>query len=132
MIKAYDEKATFETNDLKCWADQGVLLLNAALSVLEHKPGSLTAFWAPVVIDILNEVYLRNADAVFLSFGAHAEKIVNAVAMMSPYHVRCYHPAYIARRKMRGDQVKPNPFKEVNRMLEQSKRDPINWSTWKT
>jgi len=129
IISSWNKNSNFMSNNLQKWVDQGVLLMNSALSVEEHKAGSLQDEWAPVVVEILREVHVRNPKAVFLSFGKKAEAIVKAAAPMTHLHVQCYHPSYIARTGYDIEKIKPNPFAQVNEMLKSVEKKPIDWNT---
>ena len=47
------EKALGKKPDFDNWANQGVLLLNASLSVLQGKPGSHMKYWLPFTKEVL-------------------------------------------------------------------------------
>jgi uracil-DNA glycosylase len=113
------------TGDLTGWAQQGVLLLNAVLTVRSSKPASHTGRgWEHVTdaaIRALNDLPMR---VVFLLWGAYARQ--KAVLVTHPQHVvlEAGHPSPMNPRGFRGTR----PFSATNDALTQAGREPIDWS----
>jgi uracil-DNA glycosylase len=111
--------------DLTGWAAQGVLLLNAVLTVRSGKPASHTARgWEHVTdaaIHALNDAPER---VVFLLWGAYARQ--KAALVTSPRHVvlEAGHPSPMNPRGFRGTR----PFSTCAAALAEAGRPSIDWS----
>lgn len=92
------DKENFNT-DLSRWVDQGVLLLNTALTVVEKTPGSHAEIWRPFtqfVVDQLTEV---RRDIIFLAWGKQAQSFTEKIHFAKHFVFSCEHPAAAAREK---------------------------------
>jgi uracil-DNA glycosylase len=112
--------------DLTGWAGQGVLLLNAVLTVRSGKPASHTGRgWEHVTdaaIRALNDAPDR---VVFLLWGAYSRQ--KAPLVTAPQHVviEAGHPSPMNPRGFLGTR----PFSSCNQALREAGRAPIDWST---
>lgn len=67
---------------LLAWARQGVLLLNTCLTVEDGEPASHAGFgWEALTDQIVRAVVQRTEPAVFLLWGAHAQKVAAAAGL---------------------------------------------------
>lgn len=109
---------------LENWANQGVLLLNSALTVTLHKPNSNIDLWRPFICNFLEELGKKNSGLVYILFGTIAETFTPYINHKENYVLLEGHPAYYARchREM-PDRV----FKEANRYLLSHYNYKINW-----
>ena len=114
-----------EHNSLKPWAKQGVLLLNAVLTVEEHKPTShKDRGWenfTDAVIKVLNE---RDKPIVFILWGAYARSKKNYIT--NPIHlvIESAHPSpFSARNGFFGSK----PFSKTNEFLKKNGKKEIDW-----
>ena len=65
--------------DLRAWAMQGVLLLNSALTVDEHKPGSHSDIgWNNFIFDVI-DLLNKKGSVVFMLWGNNAKKYLNRI-----------------------------------------------------
>ena len=63
------------TGDLERWAEQGVLLLNATLTVRASSPGShQNKGWETFTDEVIRAISAQRANLVFLLWGAYAQK----------------------------------------------------------
>ncbi len=122
-------------NDLGCkvpnngclipWAEQGVLLLNAVLTVRAHEPNSHKGKGWEVFTDaVLKKVNEKEDRVVFLLWGAYAQK--KAVLIDTERHVilQSAHPSPLsAKRGFFGSK----PFSAINAALEEADEKPIDW-----
>lgn len=74
-----DQALNFKTpnhGDLSLWANQGVLLLNATLTVVEKKPNSheKTSGWGEFTDFVIQEISNKKTGVVFLLWGNFAIK----------------------------------------------------------
>jgi uracil-DNA glycosylase len=61
------------TGNLAAWVEQGIFLLNTALTVEESRPGSHAALWCDFTDDVIRFVAKNNATCIFLLLGNHAK-----------------------------------------------------------
>ena len=115
--------------DLTSWAQQGVLLLNSALSVEDGKAGShARKGWQRVTDAVVEAVAKGPHPVAFILWGNHAqEKAARIPALTDPRHLRheSVHPSPLsARRGFFGSR----PFSRVNDFLQAKGRAPVDWS----
>ena len=113
-------------NSLKPWAKQGVLLLNAVLTVEEHKPASHKGkgweIFTDDVIDILNK---RENPIVFILWGAFARSKKSLITNKQHYIIESAHPSpFSARNGFFGSK----PFSKTNKFLREKGLEEIDWS----
>ncbi len=115
-----------ESNSLKKWANQGVLLLNAVLTVEEHKPTSHKdkgwEIFTDHVIKIINE---KTTPVVFILWGAYARKKKELIT--NPIHliIESAHPSpFSAYNGFFGSK----PFSKANNFLKKNNIKEIDWS----
>ena len=114
-----------EHNSLKPWAKQGVLLLNAVLTVEEHKPTShKDKGWeqfTDAVIQILNK---KEEPIVFILWGSYARS--KKAFITNPKHliIESAHPSpFSARNGFFGSK----PFSRTNEFLRKTNQKEIDW-----
>jgi uracil-DNA glycosylase len=108
------------------WAQQGVLLLNAVLTVEDGKAASHQGKgWEQFtdrVIQVLNE---KKTGLVFVLWGAYAQKKAAFVDRRSHFVIESPHPSPLsAHRGFFGTK----PFSRINHYLTQKGERPIDWS----
>ena len=111
--------------DLTPWAEQGVLLLNATLTVRRAQAGShQQRGWEPFtdrIIQVLNE---RKEALVFILWGSYAKAKGAFVDRKRHCVLTAPHPSPLsAHRGFFGSQ----PFSQTNRFLEKTGQTPIRW-----
>lgn len=114
-----------EHGDLTGWAKQGVLLLNASLSVEAHKPQSHSKLgWQQFtdhVIDCVNE---HPEPIVFMLWGASARSKSTRLDQSRHLILQAPHPSPLsAHRGFLGCQH----FSQANAFLEKAGRGTIRW-----
>ena len=114
-----------EANSLKPWAKEGVLLLNAVLTVQEHMPTShKDKGWETFtdnVIKILNE---RKEPIVFILWGTYARNKKELITNPQHYVIESPHPSpFSARTGFFGSK----PFSKTNEFLKSKGIKEINW-----
>jgi uracil-DNA glycosylase len=107
------------------WAEQGVLLLNAVLTVEESKPQSHANIgWEKFtdrVIQILND---KKSGLVFLLWGAYAQKKGEMIDPMKHYVLKAAHPSPFSVKGFLSCQH----FSKANEYLKKMGQEPIDWS----
>lgn len=121
-------------NDLGCtipnngylvpWAEQGVMLLNAVLTVREHKPTSHKDMgWETFTDAVIRALSARPQPLVFLLWGAYAQKKIKLIDEKRHRIVTAAHPSPLSYKKFLGSKC----FSAVNRALEELGETPIDW-----
>lgn len=110
---------------LKPWADQGVLLLNASLTVRAGVANSHRnigwEIFTDRVIQILNE---REKAVIFILWGANARSKKKYITNKQHYIIESTHPSPLsAHNGFFGSK----PFSKANAILESLGETPINW-----
>lgn len=112
--------------DLTYWAQQGVLLLNSALTVREGEPNShQNQGWeqfTDAVIDVINE---QTEHTVFILWGSKAQKKGKYIHADKHLILTAVHPSPLAAN--RGGFFGTKPFSKTNDYLRQHGRTPIDW-----
>ena len=112
---------------LASWAQQGVLLLNAVLTVRESQPNSHKGrgweIFTDAVIKKLNE---RQKPMVFILWGANAKAKEALLTNNRHLILTGSHPSPLAAHTgFFGGQY----FSRANRFLELENQEPINWAS---
>ena len=114
-----------ETGDLIPWADQGVLLLNAVLTVRAGEAGSHAGKgWEEFTDAAIEALNAKDSRVVFVLWGAYARKKARLVT--APHHVvlESAHPSPLSAKKFFGTR----PFSAVNKALADTGLAEIDWS----
>lgn len=110
--------------DLSDWAEQGVLLLNTSLTVIESQANSMAKLWEPFtdsVIRLLNE---QEWPIVFVLWGNNARKKKSIIDMSRHYVIESAHPSPLsANRGFFGSK----PFSKTNQILKRLGENEICW-----
>jgi uracil-DNA glycosylase len=108
------------------WAHQGVLLLNAVLTVRAHNAGShANKGWETFTDQVIRAVNNKPEPVVFILWGAYARK--KKVLIDASHHtiIESAHPSPLsAHNGFFGSR----PFSRANAALVAASRDPIDWS----
>lgn len=107
------------------WAEQGVLMLNAVLTVDEGKPGSHKKLgwhrFTDTVIEKLNE---REQGVVFVLWGNFAIGKKKLISNLQHRIIESVHPSPLsANRGFLGSK----PFSQINHCLAELGQTPIDW-----
>ncbi len=115
-----------ELNSLKPWAKQGVLLLNAVLTVEEHKPTShKDRGWETFTDNIIKILNKREKPTVFILWGAYARAKKEYITNPIHYIIESAHPSpFSARNGFFGSK----PFSKTNDFLKKNNIKEIDWS----
>lgn len=117
---------TRANGDLSGWAQQGVLLLNTALSVRAGDAGSHARLgWGALIDQIVTECLDRDS-IVWILWGRHAQSRLAAIPARPPTHhfIETAHPSPLsARRGFFGSK----PFSRANAHLKAEGRAEIDW-----
>lgn len=113
------------TGNLERWARQGVLLLNATLTVRARTPGShQNRGWeefTDAVIRVLND---QKENLVFILWGAYAQKKGSIIDESKHFVIRSAHPSpFAAHKGFFGSK----PFSKANTYLKSKGLGEIEW-----
>ena len=111
--------------DLTGWAGQGVLLLNAVLTVRAGQPAShAKRNWEHVTDAAIRALNAKPERVVFLLWGAFANQ--KAALVTGPQHVvlPAGHPSPMNPRGFLGTR----PFSQANAALVEAGEEPVDWS----
>lgn len=107
------------------WADQGVLLLNTALTVRAHEANSHKnkgwEIFTDRVISILSE---REDPVIFVLWGSNARKKVELIDTSKHYILEAPHPSPLSASK---GFFGCKHFSKINEILEKLGKESINW-----
>lgn len=111
---------------LQSWAEQGVLLLNATLTVEQAKAGSHQGKgWEQFTDAAIAALNAHKNHVVFLLWGAYAQKKGQVIDRQRHLVLQSPHPSPLsASRGFFGNQH----FSKANVYLEQAGKTPINWA----
>jgi uracil-DNA glycosylase len=115
------------SGDLSRWADQGVLLLNATLSVRAHEPGSHQGRgWERLTDAVIARLSEKREGIVFMLWGNFAQQKEQLIAKNRGHLIlKAAHPSpFSAHRGFFGCKH----FSKVNTFLRQRGELPIDWS----
>ena len=104
-----------EENSLKPWAKQGVLLLNAVLTVEEHKPTShKDKGWETFTNSVIKILNKREKPIVFILWGSYARAKKELITNPKHLIIESVHPSpFSARNGFFGSK----PFSKANEFL---------------
>ena len=113
------------STDLSRWAQQGVLLLNASLTVIAKKPNSHAQLgWHRLTDDIIRTISDQRNNLVFMLWGAFAQKKSGLIDESKHLLLKTTHPSPLsAHRGFLGSNV----FVRCNRYLIDNGFLPIEW-----
>lgn len=122
---AEDEGVSAETGCLQAWAEQGVLLLNAVLTVSPGQAGSHQGQgWELLTDALIREVSRAAEPCVFILWGAHAQKKSALIDSQRHLILQSPHPSPLsAYRGFFGSK----PFSRANEFLVANGRTPVDW-----
>ena len=111
--------------NLESWAKQGVLLMNATLTVREKKAGSHQKLgWELFTDSIIKKISEKNEGVVFLLWGAFAQKKSVLINTNKHHILTTTHPSpFSAYRGFLGCKH----FSKTNKILLNNNQKPINW-----
>lgn len=119
------------SGSLEAWADQGVLLLNAVLTVRAGEPLSHANLgWEAFTRAVLLHAQAESPFLVFLLWGAKAAAIADPIIDSAKHAVlRGSHPSPMAQNQLPPERkfVGCGHFLEANRLLTERGRTPVDW-----
>ncbi|WP_370476454.1 uracil-DNA glycosylase [Tamlana flava] len=115
-----------KTGNLERWADQGVLLLNATLTVRAHEAGShQNKGWEIFTDAVIKVISGKKQDVVFLLWGGFAKKKANLINNNKHKIITSGHPSPLSAN--RGFWFGNKSFSNTNKWLNFIGKKPIQW-----
>lgn len=115
-----------QSGNLTSWCKQGVLMLNATLTVRAHQPGShQKKGWEEFTDGVIEQLSSQKKDLVFILWGKYAQKKGELIDKSKHHIIASAHPSpFAARKGFFGSK----PFSKTNSFLSLKGIEPINWS----
>ena len=107
------------------WSDQGVLLLNTALTVRAHEANSHKNIgWEIFTDDVIKLLNTREDPVIFVLWGANARRKKEFIDLSRHYVLEAPHPSPLsASRGFFGCKH----FSKINKILKDLGKEPIDW-----
>ena len=107
------------------WAKQGILMLNAVLTVQAHTPNShKDKGWEKFTDAVIGKINQKSEPAIFVLWGAYAQKKLKLIDTTRHTVIQSAHPSPLsARNGFFGSK----PFSAINAALTASGKPAINW-----
>lgn len=115
-----------QSGNLEKWATQGVLLLNAILTVRAHQPGShQDQGWETFTDAVIREISARKENVVFILWGAYAAKKIPLIDARRHHILQAAHPSpFSAHKGFYGCRH----FSKTNQLLREAGLPEIDWT----
>ena len=107
------------------WAKQGMLMLNAVLTVRAHTANShKNKGWEKFTDAVISQVNQKSDPVVFVLWGGYAQKKLKLIDTTRHIVIQSAHPSPLsAHNGFFGSK----PFSNINAALEACNKSPINW-----
>jgi uracil-DNA glycosylase len=112
--------------DLTPWAEQGILLLNASLTVRANEPNSHSQIgWHTFTNEVIRTISTEKKGIVFLLWGKFAQEKEILIDQTKHHVLKAAHPSpYSASNGFFGCRH----FSKTNQLLMKQGLQPIDWS----
>lgn len=111
--------------DLKRWSNQGVLLLNVALTTTIGKTGSHYILWQPFIVYVLDYLAWNNPGLIYAFLGKVAQQFADGMPE-NCWKFKASHPVTAAYNKEENWNSE-DLFKKINNQLYKNNGLKINW-----
>lgn len=114
-----------KSGNLERWADQGVLLLNATLTVRESNAGShQNRGWEQFTDAVIQKLSTEKQNLVFILWGSYAQKKGAVIDPSKHFIIKSAHPSPLSSyRGFFGSK----PFSKTNQFLKSIGKEEIKW-----
>ncbi|MBB4805989.1 uracil-DNA glycosylase [Chryseobacterium defluvii] len=126
FIELKDDLGIARTSkELDDWGKQGVLLLNATLTVRAHSPNSHKDLgWEKFTDFVIKEISDKKENVVFVLWGSFAQKKAELIDPAKHFILKSAHPSpFSVHRGFFGSK----PFSRINEYLVSKGKKPISW-----
>jgi uracil-DNA glycosylase len=111
--------------DLSRWSNQGVLLLNSALTTTIGKPGTHQLLWKPFMAYVLDYLVWNRPNLIYVFMGKKAQDFADLIPDNN-YKIMVSHPASAAYNE-EPEWECADMWNKINKYLEQNERRRISW-----
>lgn len=114
-----------ENGNLEKWASQGVLLLNASLTVRQNEPGSHAQIgWLQFTDEVIKKISTKREGIIFLLWGKFAQEKQSLIDETKHVVLKAAHPSpFSASNGFFGCKH----FSKTNELLIKQQKNPIDW-----
>lgn len=114
-----------ESGNLEKWAERGVLLLNASLSVRQNEPGSHSrSGWLTLTDQVIKKISDKKQGVVFLLWGKFAHEKQVLIDETKHFVLKAAHPSPLSAF---NGFFGCRHFSKTNELLTQNGYAPIDW-----
>lgn len=125
-IKADINKEMPQSGNLERWAEQGVFLLNATLTVRENQAGShQNKGWERFTDTVIQIISKEKENVVFLLWGGYAKNKIKLIDQTKHLILTSGHPSPMSAN--RGYWFGNRHFSKANEFLEKNGKRKIDW-----
>ena len=113
-------------SDLTTWSQQGILMLNSALTVLEKNPGSHMKYWIKFTKNIIEYINNNTTNVIFVAWGSFALNLLENIDKEKHHVLVSSHPSPLSCNRPLNVYlpfIKSDIFTKINNLLE----TPIVW-----
>lgn len=115
-----------KTGNLERWADQGVFLLNATLTVRQSEAGSHQGKgWEKFTDAVIKQISAESENVVFLLWGGFAQKKAALIDASKHHILKSGHPSPLSAN--RGFWFGNKHFSQTNAFLKSKELKEIEW-----
>jgi uracil-DNA glycosylase len=112
--------------NLSAWAAQGVLLLNAVLTVRANQPASHAKIgWTTFTDAIIKKISIERSGIIFLLWGKFAQQKITLIDTQKHHVLQAAHPSPLSAY---NGFFGCNHFLQTNELLSSQGLTPINWA----
>jgi len=114
------------SGNLEKWAKQGVLLLNATLTVRANQAGSHQRHgWENFTDEVIRQLSLRHSGLVFILWGSYAQAKEALIDTSRHFILKAVHPSPLSvYRGFFGCRH----FSKTNELLINAGKEPVDWN----
>jgi uracil-DNA glycosylase len=117
--------APSKNGNLEKWAQQGILLLNASLTVRQNEPSSHSKIgWLQFTDTVITKICDEKEGVIFLLWGKFAQDKQSLIDETKHHVLKAAHPSpFSADKGFFGCRH----FSKTNELLSQQQKEPIDW-----
>ncbi len=114
-----------ENGNLKKWALQGILLLNASLTVRQNEPGSHAQIgWLQFTDTVIKKLSFEKEGIIFLLWGKFAQEKQSIIDETKHFVLKAAHPSPLSAF---NGFFGCKHFSKTNELLMKQQKSPIDW-----
>jgi len=111
---------------LYSWAEQGLLMINTALTVREHQPDTHTKVWKRFTLEVIN-ILNKQDNIIWMMWGRHASSFRDYITNKSHGFIETSHPSPLGATKGSNPFIGSQCFSKFNIELSARNKREIIW-----